>query len=95
MSQKFTNVGRITGFIGTGLSVYQSITAISADARIEYSIDAIIGAAGFVAPELFGLPSTLWFFGGKQVTYWYGKNVIAPMIEEGINPGLMIYQPSK
>jgi hypothetical protein len=29
------------------------------------------------------------------VTLWYREKVITPMTEEGINPGLMIYQPSK
>ena len=27
--------------------------------------------------------------------YDYGEKVITPMIEEGLNPGLMIYQPYK
>ena len=95
MHNQYMKAGRVLGLLGTGISIYQSVTAESEDARIEYSIDAMIGAAGVIAPELFGVPSTIWFLGGKQVTYWYSNNVITPMIEEGINPGLMIYQPFK
>lgn len=58
-------------------------------------MDAFIGLAGVVAPEFFGIPSTIWFLGGKQVTFWYGKEIIAPMIEQDINPGHMEYQPFK
>ena len=78
-----------------GISIYQGITANTTDAKLEYSIDAIIGSAAVLKPEIFGIPATLWFLGGKQVTYWYGNKVITPMIQEGINPGLMINQPFK
>lgn len=30
----------------------------------------IIGLAGVVAPEVFGLPATTWFLGGKQVAFF-------------------------
>lgn len=42
-----------------------------------------------------GAFATIWFFGGKQISYWYGRNVITPMMEQGLNPELMIYQPFK
>ena len=95
MRDKFNAAGRIIGALGTGISVYQAFTETSTDSRIEHTFDAIIGAAGAFYPELFGLPATIWFFGGRQISKWYGEKVITPMIEEGLNPGLMIYQPYK
>lgn len=55
----------------------------------------IIGLAGVVAPEVFGLPATTWFLGGKQVAFFYARETIIPMINQGINPGLMEFQPFK
>ena len=95
VSNKFNAAGKTIGVLGTGISVYQAFTETSTDARVEHTIDAIIGVAGAFYPELFGLPATIWFFGGKQLSKWYGEKVITPMIEEGLNPGLMIYQPFK
>ena len=95
MSQKYTNAGRILGSAGVFLSAYQCVNATTIDEQLEFGLDAIIGAAGVLFPEEFGIVSTVWFCGGKQATFWYGKNFITPMIKEGINPGLMIYQPFK
>ena len=95
MSQKFNNAGRVFGSLGVLVSIDQCLEATSIDGQFEYGLDAVIGFAGVVAPEFFGLPSTIWFLGGKQVSYWYGRTTITPMIEQGINPGLMEYQPFK
>lgn len=95
MSKRYTNAGRILGSAGVFLSAYQCVNATTIDEQIEFGLDALIGAAGVLFPEGFGIVSTVWFCGGKQATFWYGKNVITPMIEEGINPGLMINQPFK
>ena len=45
--------------------------------------------------ELFGLPATVWFLGGKQVTFYNARETIIPLIDQGINPGLMEFQPFK
>ena len=66
-----------------------------ADAKLEYSIDAIIGSAAVLKPEIFGIPATFWFLGGRNLVKWYGKTTITPMIKEGINPGTMENQPFK
>ena len=95
MSKKLNNAGRVFGSLGVLVSIDQCMDATSIDDQFEYGLDAAIGFAGVVAPEFFGLPSTIWFLGGKQVTYWYGRTTITPMIEQGINPGLMEYQPFK
>ena len=95
MRNKFINAGRMIGSVGVFLSAYQCFNSSTFEEQFEYGFDAVIGAAGVVFPEFFGIVSTVWFCGGKQLTYWYGENVITPMIEEGINPGLMIYQPFK
>ncbi|MBO6026417.1 MAG: hypothetical protein J6P73_04145 [Bacteroidales bacterium] len=95
MSVKYTNAGRIIGSLGVMVSINQCINATSIDGQLEYGMDAFIGLAGVVAPEFFGIPSTIWFLGGKQVTFWYGKETISPMIERGDSPGLMEYQPFK
>ena len=92
---KYTNLGRVTGGIGTLISVRQCVTSTDFDSQLEYGFDAFVGAAGTLAPGIFGIPSTLWFWGGKQATYWYNSTTITPMIENGINPGLMINQPFK
>jgi hypothetical protein len=95
MSTRYTNAGRILGSLGVAASINQCINATTIDGQFEYGLDSFIGFAGVVAPELFGLPSTVWFLGGKQVTYWYTQTTIIPMIEQGINPGLMEHQPFK
>ena len=95
MNSRYTNAGRVLGLVGVGLSYYQFDQATTTEGKLEYGFDTFIGFAGVVAPELFGLPSLIWFLGGKQVTYWYSQTTILPMIEDGINPGLMEYQPFK
>ena len=95
MSKRYANAGRILGSIGVIVSIYQYKNAPSIDGQIGYGLDALFGLAGVVAPELFGLPSTIWFLGGKQATFWYTQTTIVPMIEQGFNPGLMEYQPFK
>ena len=95
MNIKYTNLGRVTGGLGTLISVRQCVTSTDFDSQLEYGFDAFVGAAGTLAPGIFGIPSTLWFWGGKQATYWYNSTTITPMIQNGINPGLMINQPSK
>ena len=95
MSKRYTNAGRVLGLVGVGLSYYQFDQAITTEDKLEFGFDTFIGFAGVVAPELFGLPATIWFLGGKQVTFWYSRTTIIPMIENGINPGLMEYQPFK
>ena len=95
VSRKFTKAGQILGFVGTSLSVYESIAVTDLDAKVEYAIDAIVGCLGTISPTYFGTFSTVWFLGGKQISRWYGKTVITPMIEQRINPGLIEYQPFK
>ena len=94
-SMKYTRVGQSLGLLGVSISIYQSITANTTDAKLEYSIDAIIGSAAVLKPEIFGIPATLWFLGGRNLVKWYGKTTITPMIKEGINPGTMENQPFK
>ena len=95
MSNKFTNAGRVLGFAGAAISLYQCHQATTIEGQLEYGFDAFLGLAGVIAPEVFGVPSTIWFLGGKQITFWYGRTVITPMIENGLNPGLIEYQPFK
>jgi hypothetical protein len=95
VSNRFSKVGRVLGATGSIISTIQFYYEPSADKKTEYAFDAIIGAAGVLYPEAFGLPSTIWFLGGKQVTSMYARKVITPMIKEGINPGDMLYQPFK
>lgn len=95
MSKRYTNAGRVLGLVGVGLSYYQFDQATTTEEKLEYGFDTFIGFAGVVAPEFFGLPATIWFLGGKQVTFWYSRTTIIPMIENGINPGLMENQPFK
>ena len=95
LGSKFNNFGRAFGYLGTGISVLQCIDANTIDQKLEYALDATFGFLGATMPEFFGLPSTIWFFGGKQVANWYNATTITPMIENGINPGLMINQPFK
>ncbi len=95
MSNKYTNAGRIIGSLGVFISVNQCINATSVDSQLEYGFDAFIGFSWVVAPEYLGFVSTIWFLGGKQITFWYGKTTIIPMMNNGINPGQMEYQPFK
>ena len=95
MSNRYAIAGRVFGLSGVALSFVQLESATTEEGKLEYGFDAFIGLAGVMAPEYFGLPSTIWFLGGKQVSFWYGRTTIIPMIVQGINPGLMIYQPFK
>ena len=95
MSNKFTTAGRVLGGVGVVLSAIQFNQFNSDEDKIMCAFDIMIGSAGVAAPQYFGTFSTFWFLGGRQITKWYGAKVITPMIEEGINPGLMIYQPFK
>lgn len=52
----------------------------------------------FVGPTINAnktLPATVWFLGGKQVTFFYARKTIIPTIDQGINPGLMEFKPFK
>lgn len=94
-STKFTRFGQVFGGFGLAASIFQLSNATTIDEQLGYGIDAFFGGGAIVAPGLFTIPSTIWFFGGKQATYWYNSTTITPMIENGINPGLMINQPFK
>ena len=95
MSDKFINAGRIIGLFGVFISVNQCVNATTLNEQLEYGFDAFLGFSGVIAPEFFGLPSTIWFLGGKKITLWNARVTLIPMIEQGINPGLMEYQPFK
>ena len=95
MSEKFGKAGSIIGYTGAAISFVQLMNASTDEDKLLYGFDMVLGAAAAAFPKYFGLPSIIWFCGGKQATLWYGEKVIPPMIEEGINPGLMIYQPFK
>ena len=95
MNNRFTTAGRVLGGVGVVLSVIQFNQYESDEEKIMCAFDIMIGSAGVVAPQYFGAFSTFWFLGGRQISKWYGEKVITPMIEEGVNPGLMIYQPFK
>ena len=95
MSNRFTTAGRVLGGVGVVLSAIQFNYCNSDEEKIMYTFDIIIGSAGVASPQNFGAFSTFWFLGGRQISKWYGEKVITPMIEEGLNPGLMIYQPFK
>ena len=95
MSNRYGNAGRVLGLAGAALSYIQYEQATTLDGKLEYGFDTFLGLAGAVAPEIFGLPATIWFLGGKQATFWYARTTITPMIEQGLNPGLMEYQPFK
>ena len=66
MSQKFNNAGRVFGSLGVLVSIDQCLEATSIDGQFEYGLDAVIGFAGVVAPEFFGLPSTIWFWAANR-----------------------------
>ena len=95
MSDRFTTAGRVLGGVGVVLSTIQFNYCNSDEEKIMYAFDIIIGSAGVAFPQYFGAFSTFWFVSGRQISKWYGEKVITPMIEEGLNPGLMIYQPFK
>ena len=95
MSNRYGNAGRVLGLAGAALSYIQYEQATTLDGKLEYGFDTFLGLAGAAVPEIFGLPATIWFLGGKQATFWYARTTITPMIEQGLNPGLMEYQPFK
>ena len=95
MNKLTTKSGKVLGYFGTGLSLYQCLSATDVDLQLEYGVDALISLAGAVAPEVIGPVSAFWFLGGKQLVNWHTRTVIQPMIENGINPGLPAYQPFK
>ena len=41
-----------------------------------------------------GIISAFWFLGGRNLVFLYGENM-GNLIENGINPGLLEYQPFK
>lgn len=87
--------GGISGGVTASMAGGDFWNATTIDEQLGYGIDAFFGGGAIVAPGLFTIPSTIWFFGGKQATYWYNSTTITPMIENGINSGLMINQPFK
>ena len=95
MSKMYGYVGKVLGFAGATISFYQFEQATTIDGKLEYGFDTFIGFAGVFLPQFFGLPSTIWFLGGKQVIFGYARTTIIPMLEQGLNPGLMEYQPFK
>ena len=68
MSNRYVNAGRFLGGLSTVFSFYQFNQATTIDEQFEYGFDTFIGAAGTIAPEIFGLPATIWFLGGKKTT---------------------------
>ena len=86
---------------GNTISIIEEIYAIknlvnsqSIEEGCEYFMDAFVGGMGFVPVVGTGV-SLYWFTIGKTLHYNYVNQVIIPMIQQGDNPGLMIYQPFK
>ena len=61
------------------------------DVTIGCTSGSYSGIEGFRSSEYNWTDAT----GQSYNALWYREKVITPMTEEGINPGLMIYQPSK
>ena len=95
MNSKFVTAGRILGTTGVVLSTIQLSNSNTEEDFILNTFDLLIGGAGVICPSYLGIPSTIWFFGGKQLSIWYSENILTPMIEAGINPGIIINQPFK
>lgn len=63
------------------------------DVKVENTMDAFMSVVGYVPYVRWA--SYFYFLGGKNLSKWYNEKVITPMLQNGIEPGLMIHQPSK
>ena len=92
MSNKYFNASRWLNGVGIGLSTIQMASADNIDDRIKYGSDICFGLMGFAPGG--SVISTFWFLGGRELVFQYGENM-GVLIENGINPGLPVYQPFK
>ena len=87
------NIGMLFSILSTVKSGFDAYNATSLDLQVENTMDAFMGVLGFVPYVRWA--SFFYFLGGKDMSKWYNEKVITPMLQNGINPGLMIYQPYK
>ena len=92
MSNHFRMVSSLFNTAGMMVSASQCYAAESIDDKIQYGADVIIGGIGFM-PGGGGI-STFWFLGGRELVFQYG-NTMVEMMNNGINPGYLVYQPFK
>lgn len=57
-----------------------------------YSADVLFGGIGLLPGGTW--ISMFWFFGGRELVFQYG-NTMVEMMKNGMNPGLLEYQPFK
>ncbi len=92
MSNHFRMVSSLFNTAGMMVSASQCYAAESIDDKIQYGADVIIGGIGFMPGG--GVISTFWFLGGRELVFQYG-NTMVEMMNNGINPGYLEYQPFK
>ena len=92
MSNKYLRVSKWINVVGIGLSGMELASATSIDEQIKYSSDILVGVIGFAPGG--AIISTFWFLGGRELVFRNGE-IMGTMIKQGLNPGLMEYQPFK
>ena len=93
-SDIFKFAGNAIAIIEEVQSVQELVHSQSIEEGCEHYMDAVMGGIGFFPYVGTGM-SLYWFTIGKTLHYNYANQVITPMIQQGNNPGLMIYQPFK
>lgn len=92
LSNSFKKASGWINVIGMGISLVQCSTADNIDDRIKYGADVIVGGVGFVPGGT--CISAFWFLGGRELVF-YNETIMTEMMQYGINPGYMEYQPFK
>ena len=86
-------VGNALSLLSTAQSAFEAYNASAMDVKVENTMDAFMSVVGYVPYVRWA--SYFYFLGGKNLSKWYNEKVITPMLQNGIEPGLMIHQPSK
>lgn len=92
MSNKYLRVSGWINVVGIGLSGLELASATSIDEQIKSGADIVVGVIGFAPGG--SIISAFWFLGGRELVFLNGE-IMGNLIGDGVNPGLMEYQPFK